>query len=347
LLYSPKVLFVELYIIKTISEILFSVVHMTNQLLCANPNKYVVFAKDANPKVIEMCDKQEANIWLASDINLTHDDRDWQKMTPAEQNYLKQILAFFAASDGIVDENLALNFIREVQIPEVRYFYYFQSMMEAVHAKVYSQLINTFITSQAERNELFNSIHNHPLIKKKAEFCFKWMKREGVTFSERLLAFLSVEGIMFAGSFAAIFWLRDRGILANSLGVANEYISRDETLHAEFACLLYNEYCRDLSEDRIKEILLEALEIEKDFIRYALPDRLFGMNQTLMFQHLEFTTDVWLKELGVKPVFNVEEPFDFMKTIGQKRKDNFFEKTSTNYARQTEAKVLDFSAIEL
>ena len=318
---------------------------MPNLLLTPNPNRYVVFAKDANSKVVEMCDKQEANIWLASDINLTHDDKDWHKMSPAEQSYLKQILAFFAASDGIVDENLALNFIREAQIPEVRYFYYFQSMMEAVHSKVYSQLINTFIETQKERDELFDSIHNHPLIQKKAAWCFEWMGREGLTFSERLLAFMAVEGIMFSGSFAAIFWLRDRGILANSLGVANEYISRDETLHAEFACVLYNEFCQDLSHDRIKEILLGALEVEKDFIMHALPDRLFGMNQEMMFQHLEFTTDVWLRELGVKPVFDVDEPFEFMKTIGQKRKDNFFEKTRTNYARQTETKVLDFDSM--
>ncbi|GAB4146749.1 MAG: ribonucleotide-diphosphate reductase subunit beta [Patescibacteria group bacterium] len=319
----------------------------SNVLLTRNPHKYVVFADDAtvNHKVLELCDLQESNIWLASDINLTHDARDWDKLNEAERNYLKQILAFFASSDGIVDENIALNFIRDVQVPEVRYFYYFQGMMEAVHAKVYSQMINTFITSKAERDELFDSINTHPIIKKKGEWAFKWMERDGVTFSERLIAFMAVEGIFFAGSFASIFWIRDRGILANSLGVANEYISRDETLHADFAVTLYKEYCNDLSEERIKEIVLSALELETEFTKQALPDRLFGMNQELMIQYLQYVTDTWLTALGCNKVFNVEQPFQFMQTIGQKRKDLFFEKTRTNYARQTETKALDFSAI--
>ena len=317
-----------------------------NKLLKPNKNKYTVFTDSANPKIVEMCDKQEANIWLASDINLMHDAHDWVKLSTSEQNYLKQVLAFFAASDGIVDENIAVNFIEQVQIPEVRYFYYFQSMMEAVHSKVYSQLIHTFITSQEERDTLFDSISNHPIIKKKAEWCFKWMG-EDVSFSKRLVAFLAVEGIFFAGSFAAIFWIRDRGILSNSLGVANEYISRDETLHAEFACLLYHEYCNDLSQELITEILLSALAIEKEFIEHSLPDRLFGMNQDLMKTYLEFVTDTWLEALGCPKVFNAKQPFSFMDTIGQKRKDNFFEKTRTNYGRHTETKTLDFSMIYL
>jgi ribonucleoside-diphosphate reductase beta chain len=316
-----------------------------NSLLKKSNKRYVVFANNANPKIVDLCDKQESNIWLASDINLTHDAVDWHKLSPQEQNYIKQILAFFAASDGIVDENIATNFIVQVQIPEVRYFYYFQSMMEAVHSKVYSQLITTFIDSNEEREQLFDSINSHPIIKKKGDWCFKWINDENVSFSERLIAFLAIEGIQFAGSFAAIFWLRDRGILSNSLGVANEYISRDESLHAEFALTLYKEYCDDLSEDRIKEILLSALELEKEFTRHALPNKLFGMNQDLMMQYLEFVTDVWLQALGVEAHFGVDQPFDFMKTIGQKRKDNFFEKTRTNYARQTENKALDFSAL--
>jgi ribonucleoside-diphosphate reductase beta chain len=318
----------------------------TNQLLTPNPHRYVVFAKNAHPRIVELCDLQEANIWLASDINLTHDASDFHKLSPQEQQYIKQILAYFAASDGLVDENLALNFLQQVQIPEVRYFYYFQSMMEAVHSKVYSQMITTFVDSQEERDSLFDSLYTHPMINKKAQWCFKFMDPEQASFSERLIAFLAVEGIFFAGSFASIFWLRDRQILSNSLGVANEYISRDETLHAEFAGTLYNEFCNDLSEDRIKEILLGALEIEKEFTEYILPEKFYGMNKELMYQHLEFVTDVWLQELGCQKVFNVEEPFEFMKSIGQKRKDNFFEKTRTNYARQTETKELDFSAIQ-
>jgi len=318
---------------------------MSNALLTANPNKYTVFTEDANSKIVEMCDRQEANIWLASDINLMADATDWNKMTEGEQSYLKQILAFFAASDGIVGENIAINFVSSVQIPEVRYFYYFQSMMEAVHAKVYSQLITTYIPTQKERADLFDSLHTHPVIKKKGDWAFKWMYSDKATFSHKLIAFLAIEGIFFAGSFAAIFWIRDRGILANSLGVANEYISRDETLHAEFACLLYNEFCKDLSKDEITEILLSALELEKEFNDHALPSRLMGMNQELMNQYLEFVTDTWLQALGCPKVFNVSQPFGFMNTIGQQRKDNFFEKSRTNYARQTENKVLDFNLI--
>jgi ribonucleoside-diphosphate reductase beta chain len=315
------------------------------QLLTANPNRYVVFAKDVNPAITDLCDKQEANIWLSADINLTHDDKDWLKMSEAEQSYIKQILAYFAASDGLVGENLALNMIQDVQIPEVRYFYYFQSMMEAVHAKTYSNLINTFISSQEERDALFTSLQTHPIIKRKGEWAMKWMGAGKENFSKRLIAFMAIEGIFFAGSFASIFWLRDRGILANSLGVANEYISRDESLHAEFAVTLYKEYCNDLSQQTITEILLEALELEKDFTRYALPDRLFGMNQELMMQYLEFVTDTWLTALGCPKKFNVAQPFSFMAAIGQKRKDNFHEKTRTNYGRQTEQKQLDFSML--
>jgi len=318
---------------------------MSNLLTTYNPHRYVVFTDEAMQVIVEMCDKQEANLWLSSDINLTLDAQDWLKMTPIEQSYMKQILAFFAASDGIVGENIAINFIHEIQIPEVRYFYYFQGMMEAVHAKVYSQLITTFISSAEERNELFDSIETNPVIKKKADWAFKWMKSETATLSHRLVAFLAVEGIFFAGSFAAIFWLRDRGILANSLGVANEYISRDETLHAEFACVLYNEFCKDLEESEITEILLSALALEKEFIAQALPDRMFGMNDELMNQYLEFVADTWLDALKCKKVFNVKQPFAFMETIGQQRKDNFFEKSRTNYARQTENKQLDFGSL--
>lgn len=317
---------------------------MSDILLTANPNIYTVFTDKVNPKIVDICDKQEANLWLASDINLTHDANDWQRMSEGEQAYIKQILAFFSASDGIVGENLALNMIQDVQIPEVRYFYYFQCMMEAVHAKVYSNLINTFVASQKERDVLFDSINSHPVIKKKAEWAFKWM--ENGTFYQRLIAFLAVEGIFFAGSFASIFWLRDRGILANSLGVANEYISRDETLHAEFACLLYQEFGKNnISDDEVREIILSALELEKEFTRHSLPDRLFGMNQDLMMQYLEFVADTWLVQLGQSKEFNVEQPFPFMATIGQKRKDNFHEKTRTNYGRQTVAKELDFAAL--
>ena len=319
---------------------------MPSPLLLPNRNRFSVFTPLANAKIVEMCERQEANIWLSSDINLMHDAADWHKLNQAEQSYIKQILAFFAASDGIVNENITLNYINKVQIPEVRYFYYFQNMMEAVHSKTYSQLINTFIDSTEERNSLFDAINSHPIIKKKADWCEQWMQPNN-NFFEQMVAFLAVEGIFFAGSFAAIFWLRDRGILANSLGVANEYICRDETMHAEFAALLVNEFASEErpSNQRMTEILVSALELEKEFTMHALPDKLFGMNQDLMIQYLEFVTDTWLTELGCAKVYNVDQPFPFMMTIGQKRKDNFFEKTRTNYARQTEVKVLDFDMI--
>jgi ribonucleoside-diphosphate reductase beta chain len=310
-------------------------------------SQYTVFTSKANSKIVQMCEKQEANIWLSSNINLTHDIDSWKNMSKYEQDYLKQILGFFAASDGIVGENIALNFVETIKNPEVRYFYYFQMMMEAVHARTYSQLINTFIDNEKEREDLFNSINKHPIIAKKAQWCEKWMDKNR-NFFERMVAFLAVEGIFFAGSFAAIFWLRDRGILANSLGVANEYISRDETLHAEFACLLINEFSEDQkpSSDTITEIILSALDLEKEFIIHALPNNLFGMNQNLMIQYLEFVADMWLNELGCSKVFNVSQPFTFMETIGQKRKDNFFEKTRTNYGHLTESKILNFDMIE-
>jgi ribonucleotide reductase beta subunit family protein with ferritin-like domain len=220
-------------------------------------------------------------------------------------------------------------------------------MIEAVHAKVYSQLITTFIDSKEERDELFDSIETHPIIKKKAEWAFRYMNQKTASFSERLIAFMAIEGIFFAGSFAAIFWIRDRGILANSLGVANEYISRDETLHADFAVLLYKEYCKDLEPQKIKNIILSALEIEKEFITHCLPDKLYGMNQKLMFQYLEFVADTWLNDLDIGKIFNVTQPFSFMDTIGQKRKDLFFEKTRTNYARQSTNKNLNFDDLDL
>ncbi|NJL96470.1 ribonucleoside-diphosphate reductase [Candidatus Gracilibacteria bacterium] len=318
---------------------------MTDQLLTPNPRIYTVFTDNTNSKIVEMCDKQESNIWLSSDINLTHDSSDFEKLNKQERDYIKYILAFFAASDGIVGENLAINFLRETQIPEVRYFYYFQSMMEAVHAKVYSNLITTFIHTEQERNMLFNAVNEHPMIKAKADWAKKHMSPDA-SFYQKLIAFLAVEGIFFAGSFAAIFWLRDRGIMANSLGVANEYISRDETLHADFACLLYNEFGKGrIDEKEIREIILSALKLEKEFTLDSLPDKLFGMNSDLMCQYLEFVVDTWLTQLGLPKEFNVEQPFSFMTTIGQKRKDNFHEKTRTNYGRQTVSKELDFAAL--
>jgi ribonucleoside-diphosphate reductase beta chain len=324
--------------LRFIKNLLFSL-FMSSPLLKKNKNPYSVFTPNANQKIVEMCDKQEASMWLASDINLIHDSEQWSLLNDEEKSYIKQVLGFFAASDSIVNENIVLNFIEQTQIPEVRYFYYFQMMMESVHSKTYSQLITTFIQSSEERDFLFDSINNHPIISKKGEWCKTWMSPEN-NFFERMVAFLAVEGIFFASSFASIFWLRDRGILANSLGVANEYIMRDETLHAEFACLMINEFAGNErpNNEIISEIILSAVAIEVEFIKYSIPTKLFGMNQDLMIQYLQFVADTWLTELRCPKIFNVEQPFPFMATIGQKRKDNFFEKTRTQYARQTETK---------
>jgi ribonucleoside-diphosphate reductase beta chain len=319
---------------------------MSSSLLKKSANPYSVFTPSANSRIVEMCDKQEASMWLSSDINLNHDAEQWKLLSVEEQSYIKQILGFSAASDGLVNENIVLNFVEQVQIPEVRYFYYFQCMMEAVHQKTYSQLITTFIQSNVERDQLFDSINNHPIISKKGEWCQQWMSKDN-NFFERMVAFLAVEGIFFAGSFASIFWLRDRGILANSLGVANEYIMRDETMHAEFACLLINEFAGDEkpSVETITDIILSATALEVEFIKHALPNKLFGMNQDLMIQYLQFVADTWLTELRCPKIFNVAQPFPFMATIGQKRKDNFFEKTRTQYARQTETKVMEWDSL--
>jgi ribonucleoside-diphosphate reductase beta chain len=308
--------------------------------------KYVVFTKDADSKVIKFCDEQESNIWLASDINLTHDLHQWSKLNQDDQEFIKQVLAYFAASDGLVGDNIATNFVNQVANPEVRYFYYMQMMMEGVHAKTYSQLINTFVPTIEERDRLFNSLETIPMIKKKGDWALKWMEKNN-NFFERMAAFLAIEGIFFAGAFASIFWLRDRGLMANSLGVANEYISRDESLHANFAAFLINEYAEDErpSNETITEILLTALEIEKDFVRDILPNKLLGMNKELMMQYLEFVTDTWLTELKCPKVFNAQQPFAFMSSIGQRRKDNIFEKSRTNYARNTVSKTLDFSML--
>ncbi len=269
--------------------------------------------------------QQEACFWTAEEIDLAQDIYDWEnKLNEDEQHFVKNVLAFFAASDGIVNENIAMNFVNAVQYTEAKMFYGFQIMMENIHSETYSLLIDTYIKDKQEQGRLFNAIDTIPAVKKKAEWALKYIEKG--TFVERLIAFAAVEGIFFSGSFCSIFWLKKRGLMPG-LTFSNELISRDEGMHCDFACHLFNHHIENkLSEKRIKDIICGALEIEKEFILEALPVKLIGMNSDLMSQYLEFVTDRLLMSLNCSKVYNVENPFDFMQNIALQGKTNFFEK---------------------
>jgi ribonucleoside-diphosphate reductase beta chain len=300
-------------------------------ILQENPNRFVIFPIQ-HQEIWEMYKNQEACIWTAEEIDLSADIDDWRnKLNDNEKHFIKHVLAFFAASDGIVNENLAENFVREVQYSEAKFFYGFQIMMENIHSETYSLLIDTYISDPAEKKMLFNAIETIPAVKKKAEWALKWVESE--YFQERLVAFAAVEGIFFSGSFCSIFWLKKRGLMPG-LSFSNELISRDEGMHCDFAVLLHNKYLvNKVSEERIKEIVLSALEIEKEFITESLPVKLIGMNQDLMKQYLEFVADRLLVDLGCSKVFDVENPFDFMANISLQGKTNFFEKRVGEYQK--------------
>jgi ribonucleoside-diphosphate reductase beta chain len=300
-------------------------------ILQENPNRFVIFPIE-HQDIWEMYKNQEACIWTAEEIDLSADINDWRNnLNDNERHFIKHILAFFAASDGIVNENLAENFVKEVQYSEAKFFYGFQIMMENIHSETYSLLIDTYITDPAEKHMLFNAIETIPAVKKKAEWALKWVESEH--FQERLIAFAAVEGIFFSGSFCSIFWLKKRGLMPG-LSFSNELISRDEGMHCDFAVMLHNNHLANkVSEERIKEIILSALEIEKEFITESLPVKLIGMNQDLMKQYLEFVTDRLLVDLGCSKVFNAENPFDFMANISLQGKTNFFEKRVAEYQK--------------
>ena len=304
---------------------------MIEKILKENPGRFVLFPIEHHD-IWEMYKNQEACIWTAEEIDLSADIDDWRNnLNDNERHFVKHILAFFAASDGIVNENLAENFVKEVQYSEAKFFYGFQIMMENIHSETYSLLIDTYISDPAEKSMLFNAIETIPAVKKKAEWAFKWIESEH--FQERLIAFAAVEGIFFSGSFCSIFWLKKRGLMPG-LSFSNELISRDEGMHCDFAVLLHNNHLANkVSEERIKEILLSALEIEKEFITESLPVKLIGMNQDLMKQYLEFVTDRLLVDLGCSRVFNSENPFDFMANISLQGKTNFFEKRVAEYQK--------------
>lgn len=300
-------------------------------ILNENGNRFVLFPIQHHD-IWEWYKKQEASFWTAEEIDLHQDVVDWDnRLNENEQYFIKHILAFFAASDGIVNENLAENFVNEVQFTEAKFFYGFQIMMENIHSEMYSLLIDTLIKDDVEKDKLFKAIENFEAIKKKADWALRWI--ESPSFAERLIAFAAVEGIFFSGAFCSIFWLKKRGLMPG-LATSNEFISRDEGMHRDFACHLHNNHLvHKVPKERIKQILIEALDIEREFITESLPVDLIGMNSKLMAQYLEFVTDHLLETLDCEKVFNVENPFDFMDMISLEGKTNFFEKRVSEYKK--------------
>lgn len=298
-------------------------------ILKENPNRFVLFPIQ-HDEVWQMYKKAEASFWTAEEIDLTQDLKDWESLNDGERHFISHVLAFFAASDGIVNENLAINFMQEVQLPEARCFYGFQIMMENIHAETYSLLIDTYIKKQSEKDYLFNALETVPCVKKKGEWALKWINSEN--FTERLIAFAAVEGIFFSGSFCSIFWMKKRGLMPG-LTFSNELISRDEGLHCDFACLLYSMLQNKLPEERVQAIIRDAVSIEQEFVTDALPVDLIGMNAKLMGQYIEFVADRLLLALGCGKVYNATNPFDFMEMISLQGKTNFFEKRVGEYQK--------------
>ena len=300
-------------------------------ILQENKNRFVIFPIKHHD-IWEWYKKMEASFWTAEEIDLSQDLNDWNnRLNEDEKYFIKHILAFFAASDGIVNENLAENFVNEVQYAEAKFFYGFQIMMENIHSETYSLLIDTYVKDESEKNELFTAIEVFPAIKKKADWALKWIESD--SFAERLIAFAAVEGIFFSGSFCSIFWLKKRGLMPG-LTFSNELISRDEGVHCDFAVHLHNHHLiNKVPKERIRENLVDALNIEREFITESLPVSLIGMNAGLMTQYLEFVTDRLLVELGCEREYNTSNPFDFMDMISLQGKTNFFEKKVAEYQK--------------
>jgi len=294
-----------------------------------NPGRFVLFPiKYAD--IWDVYKKQVAVFWKAEEIDLSKDYIDWEKLNDNEKYFIKNILAFFAGSDGIVLENLAKRFMSEVQIPEARCFYGFQLMMENIHSETYSLLIDSYVKDKEEKTKLFNAIDTIPCVRIKAKWAQKWISSDTI-FSKRLIAFAAVEGIFFSGSFCAIFWLKNRGLLPG-LTFSNELISRDEGLHTDFAVLLYGYIVNKLKQEEIEKIICDAVNIEKEFITESLPCNLIGMNRDLMIEYIEFVADRLIVQLGYKRVYNSKNPFPFMEMISLEGKTNFFEKRVGEYS---------------
>jgi ribonucleoside-diphosphate reductase beta chain len=314
-----------------LSEILPKNTSIVEPILRENKDRFVLFPIVHND-IWSFYKKSEASFWTAEEIDLEADLVDWnEKLNDDERHFVKHVLAFFAASDGIVNENLAENFVSEVQYTEAKFFYGFQIMMENIHSETYSLLIDTYIKDVAEKDKLFHAIDTLDCVKKKANWALNWITN--ASFAERLVAFAAVEGIFFSGSFCSIFWLKKRGLMPG-LSFSNELISRDEGMHCDFACLLYNNHVvNKLPEERVRQIITDAVDIEKDFVTDALPVKLIGMNADLMSQYIEFVADRLLVELGCSKVYNASNPFDFMEMISLQGKTNFFEKRVAEYQK--------------
>lgn len=300
------------------------------KILEENENRFVLFPIQ-HDDIWKWYKIQEASFWTAEELDLSDDLTDWQKLTDKERYFIKHVLAFFAASDGIVNENLAENFVNEVQYTEAKFFYGFQIMMENIHSETYSLLIDTYIKDEKEKDQLFNAIETLDCVKKKADWALRWIDKG--SFAERLVAFAAVEGIFFSGSFASIFWLKKRGLMPG-LTFSNELISRDEGMHCDFACHLYNHHLKEkLDPQVIKDIITDAVSIEQEFVSDALPVSLIGMNAKLMCQYIEFVADRLLYELIGERIYDSSNPFDFMELISLQGKTNFFEKRVGEYQK--------------
>jgi ribonucleotide reductase beta subunit family protein with ferritin-like domain len=297
-----------------------------------NPNRFVLFPIKWNG-IWEMYKKALASIWTVEELDISKDIRDWeQKLNEDERHFIENILAFFAGSDVIVLENLAQRFCNEIQVPEAKCFYGFQIAIENIHSEMYSLLIDTLVTNNEKKNKLFNAIDTIPSVGKKAQWALKWIKDEHSSYATRLIAFAAVEGIFFSGAFCSIFWLKKRGLMPG-LTSSNELISRDEALHTEFAVLIYSYLENKLSEEMVKSIITDAVEIEKEFIIESIPCKLIGMNSALMTEYIEFVADRLMLQLGYNKIYNSNNPFSFMEMISMEGKTNFFERRVTEYSK--------------
>jgi len=300
-------------------------------MLQENKNRFVIFPIQ-HKDVWDMYKKAEASFWTAEELDLAHDAKDWDNLHKNERFFISRVLAFFAASDGIVNENLCGNFATEVQWPEARCFYGFQIAIENIHSEVYSLLIDTYIKDKKEKDVLLRAIETIPCVQKKADWALKWCNPEYASFAERLVAFAAVEGIFFSGSFCAVFWLKKRGLMPG-LAFSNELISRDEGMHCDFACLLFKKLRNKLPDAQVQKIIGVAVETEKEFVTKSLPVELIGMNSKMMQQYIEFCADRLLEALGVPKVYGAKNPFEWMTMISLQGKTNFFEKRVAEYAK--------------
>ena len=324
-----------------------NVPELKDPLLHESEDRYVMFPIQ-DKDIWDMYKKQMDCFWRAEEIDLSKDLTHWEKLTPNEKHFIKMVLAFFAASDGIVLENLGMRFMSEVQLSEARAFYGFQIMMENVHSESYSLLIDTYVKDKEEKSQLFKALENFDCIRKKGDWAIKWINDKRSSFATRLVAFACVEGIFFSGAFCSIYWLKKRGLMPG-LTFSNELISRDEAMHTEFAVMLFNKLQKKIGKQKVQKIIKEAVEIEKEFICDALPCRLIGMNSTLMSQYIEFVADRLSCQLGCDKIYNSSNPFDFMEMISLDGKTNFFEKRVSDYslsAGNKNSKDINFDDIE-